>query len=62
MLQGKEVVVGKADLQLPVQSGQREEIIFFIEREFVNLAAFALFSLCGGLQTSSTNGFKGFLG
>lgn len=53
--------MGKADLQLPVESRQREEIIFFVEREFLSLAAFALFSLCGGLQTSSTNGFKRFL-
>lgn len=51
----------KADLQLPVESGQREEIIFFVERGFLNLAAHALFLLCGGLQTLSTNGFKRFL-
>lgn len=53
--------MGKADLQLPGESGQREEIIFFVEQEFLNLAAFALCSLCGGLQTLSTNGFKRFL-
>lgn len=53
--------MGKAGLQLPVESGQREEITFCVERHFLNLAAFALFSLCGGLQTSSTNGFRRFL-
>jgi len=53
--------VGKADHQLPVESGHREEIIFFVGREFLNLSAFALFLLFGRLQTSSANGFKRFL-
>lgn len=46
-----------------IASGERAEagIFFFVEREILNLVAFALLSLCSGLQTLSSNGFKRFL-
>lgn len=54
---------GDGESRSSVACGERAEagIFFFVEREFLNLVAFALFSLWSGLQTSSTNGFKRFL-
>lgn len=53
---------GDGEGRSSIANGERAEagIFFFVEREFLNLAAFALFSLCRGLQTLSSNGFKRF--
>lgn len=52
--------MGKADLQLPVERGQRQGF-FFVCRKGISLVDFALLLLCSGLQTLSSNGFKRFL-
>lgn len=54
---------GGKESRSSVASGERAEagILFFVEMEFLDLVAFAFFSLYSELQTLSSNGFKRFL-